>query len=131
MDADATTLQGTPIVDRRRLRRGNAPIFSALLAITLLAWAYLLHMARAMQAASSKAAVMAAMGMAMDHPWDRSDLLMTFLMWAVMMVGMMLPSAMPMILGFAAVNRFRAKRCGSYVATAIFVVGYFAVWTAF
>src|SRR5688572_20692163 len=108
MSSDAKTFQETPIEDRRRLQRGNVPILIALLGTTLLAWGYLLHMAGTMREASA----MAAMGMAMEHAWDHSDLLMTFLMWAVMMLGMMIPSAMPMILAFAAVNRYRTKRGG-------------------
>jgi predicted metal-binding membrane protein len=50
-------------------------------------------------------------------------------MWAVMMAGMMLPSAAPMVVTFAAVSR---RRAGRYAGrTTAFVAGYLAVWTGF
>jgi predicted metal-binding membrane protein len=111
-----------------RIGRDRAIILSGLVGVIVLAWADLIHMGRAM--ADSNA--MADMGMMpVFHPWDAADLLMTFLMWAVMMVAMMVPSATPMILAFAAVNRNRAKRGGPFVATFLFLTGYLAVWTAF
>jgi predicted metal-binding membrane protein len=111
-----------------RVNRDSAIILLGLLGIVLLAWAYLIHMGRMMAESVS----MAQMGMmAMTHDWDHADLLMTFLMWAVMMVAMMVPSATPMILTFATVNRNRAKKGGPFVPTSIFLAGYLTVWTAF
>jgi len=52
-------------------------------------------------------------------------------MWAVMMVGMMVPSAFPMILAFAGVNRSRRAKSLSYVSTSTFVLGYVTAWMAF
>ncbi len=54
-----------------------------------------------------------------------------FLMWAEMMVAMMLPSAAPMILTFAMVNRKRQEREEMFVPVGVFIVGYFLVWTGF
>jgi predicted metal-binding membrane protein len=54
-----------------------------------------------------------------------------FLMWAEMMVAMMLPSAAPMILTFAAVNRKRREQEEPFVPAGIFVLGYLAIWTGF
>ena len=48
--------------------------------------------------------MMAEMGMTMDMPWSTADVLFTFAMWAVMMVGMMMPSAAPVMLLFAAMH---------------------------
>ena len=65
------------------------------------------------------------------HPWDASHFALMFGMWAVMMVGMMVPSATPMALIYAAVAR-KADRQGSPVSpTFIFVSGYVAMWTLF
>jgi predicted metal-binding membrane protein len=50
----------------------------------------------------------------------------TFLMWGVMMVAMMVPSAAPMIVMFA---RLKRDRLGQ--ATAVFLAGYLVVWSAF
>jgi predicted metal-binding membrane protein len=47
------------------------------------------------------------------------------------MVAMMTPSAAPMILMFAAVNRRRWKQQVSYVPTSVFLAGYLVVWAAF
>jgi len=47
------------------------------------------------------------------------------------MVGMMVPSAFPMILAFAGVNRSRRAKSLSYVSTSIFVLGYVTAWTGF
>jgi predicted metal-binding membrane protein len=52
-------------------------------------------------------------------------------MWAVMMVGMMAPSAAPMILIYARVGR-KAKGDGKpLAATGWFAAGYFLAWTGF
>jgi predicted metal-binding membrane protein len=50
------------------------------------------------------------------------------LMWAVMMVGMMLPGAAPTVLLFAALER---RRAGGGGRVASFVAGYLAIWTLF
>jgi predicted metal-binding membrane protein len=52
-------------------------------------------------------------------------------MWAVMMVAMMTPSAAPMILMFAGINRRRQNQQVPYVPTSVFLLGYLAVWAAF
>jgi predicted metal-binding membrane protein len=49
----------------------------------------------------------------------------------VMMVGMMTPSAMPMIFMYARVGRHAESQHTPLVATACFVAGYFLVWAAF
>src|SRR3546814_15538347 len=47
-----------------------------------------------------------------------------------MMTGMMLPSAAPMILTFAALHR-REAAAERWVTTLLFVAGYLAVWAGF
>jgi predicted metal-binding membrane protein len=74
--------------------------------------------------------MMADMGMTMDMPWSATDVFFTFAMWTVMMVGMMAPSALPMLLLFAAARAGRGKR-GVSLATLTFGLGYIAVWTGF
>jgi predicted metal-binding membrane protein len=56
---------------------------------------------------------------------------LVFAMWTVMMVGMMTPSAMPMILMYARVGRHAEVQSTPLTATAWFVAGYFLVWVAF
>jgi predicted metal-binding membrane protein len=48
-----------------------------------------------------------------------------------MMVAMMLPSASPFVLCFAAVHRRRKSESLPYVPTGVFLGGYLAIWTAF
>ena len=70
------------------------------------------------------------MGMRMDAPWGAADVFLTFTMWAVMMVGMMSPSAAPVLLLFAATHARRAEG-GVRAAVPMFGLGYITVWAAF
>jgi predicted metal-binding membrane protein len=56
---------------------------------------------------------------------------LAFAMWIVMMAGMMLPSAAPAILLYAAMVRRHAERGSALAATWIFVAGYLLVWAGF
>jgi predicted metal-binding membrane protein len=47
------------------------------------------------------------MSMPNRKAWQSGDFILTFMMWAVMMVAMMTSSATPMILMFARLNRQR------------------------
>ena len=59
--------------------------------------------------------------------WSWANWLAVFIMWAVMMAAMMLPTAMPMVWVFTTLN----ARRGESVRTAAFVAGYIALWAAF
>ena len=61
---------------------------------------------------------------------DRGHVFFAFAMWAVMMVGMMTPSAAPVILLLAATHRARGPKHLPLVAFA-FGAGYLLVWAAF
>lgn len=63
--------------------------------------------------------------------WGGIDLLLLFVMWTIMMVAMMLPSATPMILLFEHVAEQRRSRGRPHASTAVFLLGYLLVWTAF
>src|SRR2546428_7425220 len=112
------------------LKRDRAVVVGGLAGITLLAWFYLVHLHRAM-AMPMDMMDMPGIAMPMMQDWRPSDFLLTFVMWAVMMVGMMVPSVAPMVLTFATVNRRRAERGGPYVPAGIFLAGYLAAWTTF
>ncbi len=94
-------------------------------------WGYTIHEARRMNLTG----VCTCLGMKMGGPelasWSGSTLLPLVIMWAVMMLAMMLPTAAPMILMFAAVARNRRRAARPYVPVLIFISGYFVVWTAF
>ena len=74
---------------------------------------------------------MPAMQMSGFDSWNLSALLLLFLMWAVMMVAMMVPSAVPMIQGFVAVNERRRNASRPVIPVGVFVLGYIVAWTSF
>src|SRR5436305_992235 len=106
-------------------------IAAALGAIAVAAWAYMIHEARGMSISGVCQCLGMEMGGSAGTEMSASALRPLFLMWAGMMVAMMLPSATPMILTFAAVSRKRREQERPYVPVTIFVAGYVAVWTAF
>jgi predicted metal-binding membrane protein len=109
---------------RRVLRvRDRAAILTGIAGLTALSWLYLIDMARDMQGGS-----MRVLGL---HPWTPAHFGMMFAMWAIMMVGMMLPSATPATLVYSAVAR-KAERDRMPVASVgAFVAGYLLMWTVF
>ena len=63
--------------------------------------------------------------------WGWREWLLLATMWAVMMVGMMLPSAAPMILLFSRVGDTRSGHRRQATSVAYFAFGYLAVWWGF
>ncbi|HEU4549163.1 MAG TPA: DUF2182 domain-containing protein [Rhizomicrobium sp.] len=122
------------------LRRDRLAVGAALLVLTALCLGYILWLARAMAAPPPAMSdmpgmdMMAAMGQAMQPAmkvWSAAELLLTFIMWAVMMVGMMLPSAAPMILLYARVGRMAQSQNRPFAATGWFAAGYLLAWVLF
>jgi predicted metal-binding membrane protein len=111
-------------------RRDRVLIASCIVLITALAWAYLIHLNRHMASPIEGDTMMAAMGMVMQQPWGAGDLLLTFVMWSVMMVGMMAVPALPVLLLFAGMQAQRRDH-GVVPATPSFALGYLVVWLAF
>jgi len=105
--------------------RQRVVIAAALAGLTALCWLYLFVAAADMRA-------MGAMAMPMPMaPKGAVDLVLLLVMWWVMMAGMMLPGAAPMILVFAPVNRRRRARGKPYAPTALFAAGYLLAWGGF
>jgi predicted metal-binding membrane protein len=75
--------------------------------------------------------MMAKMGMVMNQPWGVRDVVVTFVMWAVMMVGMMTATALPVLLLFAGAHAQRADRDDVPLAVLLFGLGYITVWLGF
>ena len=97
--------------------RDRIVLVAALGALAALSWIWLWQAPMPMPASSG--------GLRTGHYF-----LVTFLMWFVMMVGMMTPSVAPTVLLFDRVARRAAPR-GSLARTAPFVAGYLLVWLAF
>jgi predicted metal-binding membrane protein len=99
--------------------RERIAIGAGLAIVSGLSWAYLYHDATVGHCSR------------MDHAGTAFDFLMLLVMWTVMMAAMMLPSAAPMILMFAKVNRQRAARAAPAFPITAFAFGYLLVWTIF
>jgi predicted metal-binding membrane protein len=65
------------------------------------------------------------------QPWTASEFGLRLAMWAVMMVAMMVPTAVPMTLMYAAVARKAAAQISPLAPTFVFVTGYITMWTIF
>jgi len=115
------------------LKKDRALVLAGVVAVTALAWAYLFYLAWDMRQDMNAGSMPAGMSLAMTQvrAWTGVDFLLMFLMWAVMMTAMMVPTAAPMILTFAMINRKRQEQQEPYVPTVVFLLGYLVVWSAF
>lgn len=109
--------------------RDRTVIAICLAILTVAAWRYLLGLGREMDAMIEHDRMMADMGMTMDMSWGTREVVFTFVMWTVMMAGMMAPSAAPTFVLFAGLQRSRGA--GHRLLWIPFGIGYFVVWTAF
>ena len=127
---DDTTLEAV-------LRRDRLIVIAALSAITLLAWADLVWLANDMAMGGMDMTgfrmIPAGRGWMMptDAPWKAFEFGYVLLMWAVMMIGMMTPSAAPMILLYARVGRQAVAQGKPFAASAWFAAGYLSAWSVF
>src|SRR5499426_3903095 len=119
------------------LRRDRIVVAAALAVLAALAWAYVLWLAADMNMGGMDMTgfrmIPAGIGIMApaDTPWRAMEFAFVFAMWAVMMVGMMTPSAAPMILMYARVGR-QGKAAGKPLAAAgWFAAGYFLAWIGF
>ena len=119
------------------LKKDRALVLTGVLAVAALAWAYLFYLAWDMREDMSQGmnagSMPGGMSLAMTQvrSWTGVDFLLMFLMWAAMMTAMMVPTAAPMILTFATINRKRLEQQQPYVPTVVFLLGYLLVWSAF
>jgi len=126
------------------LRKERLIVGGCLAVMVLVAWWYLFHTRARMPGMDMSGMDMSGMrgmdmpgmdmsGMTMpeSQQWGLTAVLLLFVMWAVMMVAMMVPSAAPMVLTFLGVNRRRQSAGRQFAPVGIFVAGYLAVWTAY
>ena len=106
------------------LRRERWLILGSMAVVITLAWTYTVHMAGHMPLSE------ATVSMPIVQPWTWTGGLTAFLMWSVMMVGMMLPTAAPWALTLAGLTR-KEEQNGLLTATGGFLIGYLTVWTGF
>jgi predicted metal-binding membrane protein len=108
-------------------RRDRRIVLDGLAGVTALCWTYLVYLAWRM----AEMPAMPGTVMPQWQSWGVADLLLMLLMWAVMMVAMMVPSATPMILTFASLHRRRETGGDALAPTVVFLAGYAIVWSAF
>jgi predicted metal-binding membrane protein len=119
------------------LRRDRAVVIVALAIITALAWADLAWLADDMAMGGMDMIgyrmIPAGRGLMMpaDAPWQPIEFGYVLVMWVVMMIGMMMPSAAPMILIYARVGRQAAVQGKPFAASGWFAGGYLLAWTTF
>ena len=118
--------KGRAVNATRDLGWRNERTTQGLLALAIaMAWIYLAWMAWGMQHMDAQVILMPAMS-----DWGAVDLALVWVMWALMMAGMMLPSAAPMLLAFQSLSR-RVSPVRPASHTLAFAGGYLAVWAAF
>lgn len=105
------------------LRRDRLVLVAGLLGLAALAWIYVGRMAET-PARATMTLTMPGMEGQPGFAWLAG-------MWAVMMVAMMVPSATPTILLFAAISRRRRLQGQPAVSAAVFTLGYLLVWTLY
>lgn len=119
------------------LKRDRALVAACLLMLILLAWAYTVWLAADMAMGGMDMTgyrmIPAGSGWMMPAaaPWHAIEFALAFIMWAVMMVGMMTPSVAPLILIYARVGRQAAAQQQPFAASAFLAGGYLLAWIAF
>jgi len=125
--ADDTVLEAA-------LRRDRQVVVAALIAVIATAWLWILLGAGTGMSAMDMLLGPGADGMAgMMAPavWSLGYAGIMFTMWWVMMAAMMLPSAAPILLLFARINRKEKSAGRPFIPTGMFAAGYLVAWGGF
>ena len=121
--ADTGTDRGTRLEAALGSERATAAV--VLLVVPAVCWAWIVALARDMYGPMTGAS-----RWMMTSSWDATHLFLLWTMWAVMMAGMMLPSAAPTVLLYGSAAR---RRHGPEAATRIYALalGYVTSWALF
>ncbi len=104
---------------------------AGILLVVALAWTHICFLANDRDGMDMATAIGNSMAVSNAGSWTTVDWGSMFLMWAVMMIAMMVPTAAPMVLVFATVNRRRREQQRPFVPTSVFLSGYIIVWFGF
>jgi predicted metal-binding membrane protein len=116
---------GRPTILESALRYDRGPLLVLLVLLPLASWTWIVVMARDMYGPMTGASAWM-----MTATWDVKHLLLLWAMWAVMMAGMMLPSASPMLLLYGAVARRSTQATAARHVYAL-AAGYLTAWIVF
>lgn len=109
------------------LQRDRLIVLAALAVLIVLSWGYTIKLGLGISAKSMSDA----MAMPMMMTWSAADFFFMFVMWAVMMFAMMLPSVTPTVMIFERVRARRETAGAPFAATMSFVSGYLLAWLGF
>lgn len=106
------------------LRRDRLVVVVGLVMVVTLAWTYLAI------GAGMDIEMMVEMPDMEPMPWTPVYAALLFAMWWVMMIAMMVPSAAPTVLLYAAVKR-KERAPAAAMEAWVFLAGYLAIWAGF
>lgn len=117
----------------RTLRRDRLIVILSLVGVVVFAAVYtVLGIGMSMSAIAMTRMTIAMPEMVMASPdWTPQYTLLVFLMWWVMMIAMMVPSAAPTVLLYANLVRKGKEVNKPYAPAHVFLLGYLAVWASF
>jgi predicted metal-binding membrane protein len=110
----------------RVLAHDRAALIVVLILLPLVCWSWIVVMARDMYGPMTGASAWM-----MTPRWDASHVLLLWTMWAVMMAGMMLPSAAPLLLLYGAAARRRSVNADAAHEIFALAAGYVTMWAIF
>jgi predicted metal-binding membrane protein len=115
-----------PTLLETALQHDRGVMLVVLVAIPLVSWTWIALMARDMYGSMRGASAWM-----MTTVWDWPHIVLLWVMWAVMMTAMMLPTATPLILLYAAAARTRANSVSPARQVYALAAGYLLVWSLF
>ena len=110
---------------KKLVNRDRAVVLFVLSSVALCAWLYMLNMSPGI------GGIITGESSPCMMQWGLTDVFLLFVMWSVMMMAMMLPSAMPMFLMFASVHRLRMDCRDPIKINTAFISGYIFVWIVY
>jgi predicted metal-binding membrane protein len=125
VSAPVVPVDPPPTLLESALQGYRAPVVVLLILVPVVSWAWIVVMARDMYGPMTGASAWM-----MTRHWDVPHLLLLWAMWAVMMTGMMLPSATPLLLLYGAAARRSSPQAAARQTYAL-AAGYLFAWTAF
>src|SRR5688572_18525253 len=119
-------MRQTPTLLETVLQHDRRVVLVVLVAIPLASWIWIALMARDMYGTMSGASAWM-----MTSVWDWPHTLLLWVMWAVMMTAMMLPTATPLILLYAAAARRNGTAGSPARQVYALAAGYLLMWALF
>ena len=108
------------------MTRARTATLTGLVVATILCWFWIVPMAQDMYGPMTGSSAWM-----MTPVWEWRHIFLLWLMWAVMMAAMMLPSAMPLLALYDGALRKRGGAGGTLVRVYAMAGGYLLVWAAF